>query len=130
MNLFSNDVSAEKQIDDFLAMGDIEIKILFSSENPALLGKTFKSSIHQITKEKLHLEVCRELVLNSVLDLSVYLKVNGKIYNLTGNVRSCCPLEQSDHYKVDIVFRERLDGPSDFKQWNKGFKKNFKNLLQ
>lgn len=130
MNMFSNDVSAEKVIDDFLSMGDIEIKILFSSENPALLGKIFKSSVHQITKEKLHLEVCRKLVLNSVLDMSVQIKKNGKNYFLTGNVKSCSPSVDNSMYKVGIVFRERQDKPSDYKEWNKGFRNNFKNLIQ
>lgn len=130
MNNNLNDVSAEKKIDDFLSMGDIEIKILFSSDNPVLLGKTFQSSIHQITKEKLHLEVCRKLVLDSVLDMSVYLKNNGKNYRLTGNVRSCDPSDKTDHYKVAIVFRERQDQPTDYREWNKGFRKNIKSLLQ
>ena len=130
MNNLINDVSAEKNIDDFLSMGDVEIKILFSSDNPVLLGKTFQSSVHQITKEKLHLEVCRKLVLNSVIDMSVYLKNNGKNYCLTGNVRSCNPSDKSNHYKVAIVFRERQDQPSDYREWNKGFRKNFKNLIQ
>lgn len=129
MNNSTPDVSAEKNIDDFLSMGDVEIKVLFSSDNPVLLGKTFQSSMHQITREKLHLEVCRRLVLNSVLDLSVVLKKNGKNFKLTGNVRSCSPID-SDRYKVGIVLRERLDEPSDFKEWNKGFKNNFKKMLQ
>lgn len=128
MNMLTNNIS-EKKIDDFLSMGDVEIKILFSSDNPVLLGKTFMSSMLQITKEKLHLEVCRKLVLNSVLDMSVYLKNSGRDYRLTGNVRSCSPINNG-HYKVAIALRERLDEPSDFKEWNKGFRKFHKNTLQ
>ncbi|MFW2371761.1 MAG: hypothetical protein ACN4GM_01470 [Gammaproteobacteria bacterium] len=128
MNNLSRDVSVEKNIDDFLSMGDIEIKILFSSDNPVLLGKTFKPSIHQITKEKLHLEVCRKLVINSVIDMNVHLKTHGKIYQLTGNVRSCSPSDKTNHYKVAIVFRERMDQLTDFSEWNRGFRKNIKKL--
>lgn len=130
MNKFSKTAQVVKSIDDFVSMQDIEVKILFSSDHPVLLGKTFNSSIHQITKDKLHLEVCRKLVLNSVLDMSVNLKTNGQNYRLTGNVRSCLPSTKDDHYKVDIVFRERQDEPSDFKEWNKRFKNNFKGFLQ
>lgn len=130
MNKLSKTTHAVKTIDDFISKQDIEVKILFSSDHPVLLGKTFNSSIHQISKEKLHLEVCRKLVLNSVLDMSVHLKQNGQNYRLTGNVRSCAPSTKSNHYKVDIVFRERQDEPSDFIEWNKTFKTNFKNVLQ
>jgi hypothetical protein len=111
-----------------MSSDDIEIKVLFSSDNPALLGKTFKSQKIQVSRQKLTLEVCREIVLNSVLDMTVTLKNIGRQYRLTGNVRACAPLDKPDHYHLGIVLRERADEPTDFTDWNRNFKNNFKHL--
>ena len=115
-------------INHLLSSDDIEIKVLFSSDNPVLLGKTFKSQKIYVSKQKLTIEVCREIVLNSVLDMAVTLKNIGKQYRLTGNVRHCAPLAKPDHYHLDIVLRERADEPTDFIAWNKNFKNNFRQL--
>ena len=122
---YSND---QVDINHLLSSDDIEIKILFSSDNPVLLGKTFKSQKIYVSRQKLTLEVCREIVLNSVLDMSVTLKKAGKRYRLTGNVRDCAPLAKPDHYNLGIVLRERADAPTDYSAWNRNFKNNFKKL--
>ena len=113
-------------INHLLSSDDIEIKVLFSSNNPVLLGKTFKSQKIYVSRQKLTIEVCREIAMNSVLDMAVTLKHAGKQYRLTGNVRDCAPLAKPDHYHLGIVLRERTDAPSDFNDWNKNFKTNFR----
>lgn len=111
-----------------LSSDNIEIKILFSSDNPVLLGKTFQSKNVLVSKHKLSMEVCREIVLDSVLDMAVTLKHIGKRYHLTGNVRACAPLSRPDMYHLDIVLRERADIPTDFNAWNHHFSNNFQRL--
>jgi hypothetical protein len=126
MNPLSRSTHDANEIGHPLSADDIEIKVLFSSDNPVLLGKTFRSQTVHVSRRKLSLDVCRELVVDSVLDMAVTLKDKGKRYHLTGNIRSCSPLAKPDHYHLDIVLRERADIPTDFNEWNRLFKTRFK----
>lgn len=108
-----------------LSSDKIEIKVLFSSDNPVLLGKTFQSQTVYVSRNRLSLEVCRKIQLNSVLDMAITLKEAGRRYHLTGNVRDCSPTRQPDQYHLDIVLRERADIPTDFGAWNSQFTRNF-----
>lgn len=125
MNPIARHSNATMDINQLVSSEDIEIKVLFSSDNPVLLGKTFQSQKIYVSKQKLTLEVCREIVLNSVLDMAVTLKKAGKQYRLTGNVRDCAPLSKPNHYHLGIVLRERADAPTDYTAWSRHFKNNF-----
>jgi len=128
MNRLAKNALLAQAASQSVSSDDIEIKVLFSSDNPALLGKTFRSPKIHVSRQQLTLEVCREIVLNSVLDMTVTLKRLGRQYRLTGNVRACSPLAKPDHFHLGIVLRERADEPTDFIAWNRNFKNNFKHL--
>ncbi len=125
MKSFKLNRPSNQEIGRLLSADNIEIKVLFSSDNPVLLGKTFQSKNIRVWKNKFSMEVCREIVLNSVLDMAVTLKDVGRRYHLTGNVRSCAPLSGAEQYHLDIVLRERADIPTDYSAWNNHFDNNF-----
>ena len=101
----------------------IEIKVIFSSENPAFLGKTFPTQNVDVSKEGFRLELCRELVMNSVLDMLIKVKGHKHQYHLTGNVRWIKSTSKQDHYYAGIVLRHRSDELSDLDNWRRDFNK-------
>lgn len=110
--------------DYFIPMEGTEVKILFSSENPSLLGKTMKTTAIEMSQKSIRLEVEHPIEIDSVLDISVKLDNSPRIYNLTGNVRWRLPAVGTG-YQIVLVLRERMDIRSDYKAWKANFVKNF-----
>ncbi len=103
-----------------------EVQILFSSENPSLLGKTIKATAVEMSPKGIRLDVAHPIAIDSVLDIVIRMEGIEKEYYLTGNVRWRVPSPSSDeHYHIGLVLRERTDEPSDFKQWKAHFNDNF-----
>ncbi len=100
------------------------MKILFSSENPSLLGKTMQPTAIELSPRGLRIEVASAIAIDSVLDVQVKLPNSPRTYNLTGNVRYRLPSRQG-HYHVVLVLRERSDIRSDLKAWKANFEQNF-----
>lgn len=112
----------EKRISKrFIPTEDVEIKVLFSSENPAFLGKTFPAKSIDISKEGFCLETCRKLVKNSVLDMVINFKEQNRKYVLTGNVRWIKEMDKPDKFRAGIVLRERTDEDCDLNKWRSEF---------
>lgn len=107
----------------FAATTGTEVKILFSSENPSLLGKTMKTTAIELSPRSIRLEVDHAVKIDSVLDVSVRLPGSNRIYNLTGNVRYRLPSAKGQYHFV-LVLRERSDILSDLKAWKSNFEKN------
>ncbi|MBI3186589.1 MAG: hypothetical protein HYZ31_01805 [Gammaproteobacteria bacterium] len=107
----------------FTATCGTEVKILFSSENPSMLGKTMKTTAIELSPRSIRLEVEHALAIGSVLDVSVMLAGTNRIYNLTGNVRYRLPSTKG-HYHVVLALRERNDIRSDLKAWKHNFDQN------
>jgi len=108
--------------DRFISAENAEVKILFSSENPSLLGKKMPTTAIDLSPKSIRLQVDHAIEINSVLDISI--KLNDRSYNLTGNVRWRLP-SHNDQYHIVLVFRERMDIRSDFKAWKANFDQNF-----
>ncbi|VAW69162.1 hypothetical protein MNBD_GAMMA09-3243 [hydrothermal vent metagenome] len=100
----------------------LNLKIVFSSENPGLLGKTINGSTLDISSTGLRIEMNQEIKIDSVLDVWVTLKDSHKKYFLTGNVRWCSETSSSGFYQIGVVLRERSDTVTDLDSWRDVFK--------
>jgi len=108
----------------YISAEGTEVKILFSSENPSLLGKTMKTTAIEMSPRSIRLAVSHAIEIDSVLDISVKLDSSERSYNLTGNVRYRLPSSRGE-YHIVLVLRERNDIRSDFKAWKANFEQNF-----
>ena len=120
-----------KTENDYISAKGTEVKILFSSENPSLLGKTMKTTAIEMSRKSIRLDFSElsspgsyAIEIDSVLDISVKLQGSERTYNLTGNVRWRLPSTQ-DEYHIVLVLRERNDIRSDLKAWKSNFEQNF-----
>ncbi len=109
---------------EYFSAEGTEVKILFSSENPSLLGKTIKTQAVEISKDSIRLAINHAIEIDSVLDISIKLGHSERSYNLTGNIRWRLPSFQ-DEYQVVLVLRERNDIRSDLRAWRANFKQNY-----
>lgn len=110
----------------FVSATGTEVKILFSSENPSLLGRTVKTTAIELSPRGIRLEVEHAIEIDSVLDIMVKLDGSPRTYNLTGNVRYRLPSAKGQFHIV-LVLRERMDIRSDLKAWKANFEQNFDN---
>ena len=124
MKKFAQRIFNNNQEEHFISAKGTEIKILFSSENPSLLGKTMETSAVELSPRGIRLEVANKIEIDSVLDISVRLPGSPRTYNLTGNIRYRLPSTHG-RYQVVLVLRERSDIRSDLKAWKKNFSQNF-----
>lgn len=100
----------------------LDLKIVFSSENPNLLGRTLCGSTLDVSATGLRIELNQQLKMDSVLDVWVTLKDNKKKYFLTGNVRWCKEIGVDNYYQIGVVLRERTDTITDLASWKAEFK--------
>jgi len=114
----------KKPDEHFVSAAGTNVKILFSSTNPSLLGKTIQTTAIEMSPKNIRLEVDHPIEINSVLDISIKLDSNKRSYNLTGNVRYRLP-STTGQYHIVLVLRERSDIRSDFKAWKSNFIQNF-----
>lgn len=104
---------------------NIEIKVLFTSENPMILGKTIPARCIDVSKDGIRLELCKSLVKNSVLDIVIKLTGSSRRYFLTGNIRWIHPVDRPGYYTMGLMLRDRADVHTDFEKWRKEFAVNF-----
>ena len=100
----------------------LDLKIVFSSENPNLLGKTLCGSTLDVSASGLRIELNQPIKVDSVLDVWVTLKDSTKKYFLTGNVRWIQEMEVGGYFQIGVVLRERSDTVTDFNSWKAAFK--------
>jgi len=100
----------------------LNLKIVFSSENPNLLGKTLCGSTLDVSATGLRIELNQVIKIDSVLDVWVTLKDSSKKYFLTGNVRWCTEMDVGGYYQIGVVLRERSDTVTDLASWQSAFK--------
>ncbi|RDH82398.1 MAG: hypothetical protein DIZ80_08875 [endosymbiont of Galathealinum brachiosum] len=102
----------------------LDMKIVFSSENPGLLGKTLCGSTIDVSATGLRIELNQQIKIDSVLDVWVTLKETKKKYFLTGNVRWCKEMDVGGYFQIGVVLRERSDTVTDLDGWQVAFKSN------
>ena len=114
----------ERRVDERYERSEqLSLKIVFSSENPGLLGKTIDGKTVDISASGLRISLNYPIKIDSVLDIWVTLKDQNKKFFLTGNVRWCSETEVGGIYMIGLVLRERSDTITDFTDWKKLFKK-------
>lgn len=113
----------------FKKVENINIKIVFSSENPGLLGKKIDGSTVDVSASGMRLTLGNPIRVDSVLDVWVSSTTDkNHKYFLTGNVRWCNKSEQPGLYQIGLVLRERTDTTTDLRSWQEAFKETFKEV--
>ncbi len=102
---------------------NISVKIVFSSENPGLLGKTLEGATIDVSASGLGIMINQPVKKDSVLDIWVHLKNQNRKFFLTGNARWCKETESGGVYQVGLVLRERTDTRTDLNSWQALFRK-------
>lgn len=101
----------------------LKLSIIFSSENPGLLGKTLKGSTIDISASGLQITLATALPPDSTIDMSITLKDDPDKYFLSGKVRWCRKAEDEEGmYHVGIVLQDLINTETDYKRWRKSFK--------
>lgn len=108
----------------FLVDDHFQVKILFSSDDPKMLGRTFSCSAIDVSKSGIQVTSEEPLVKKSVLDLSIKVNGSNKEYLLTGDVKWCKPGQGISH-SVGIQLKKRAGTPTDLENW-KSLIKQFK----
>ena len=97
----------------------LDLKILFASETPGLLGKNISGSTVDVSASGLGLALDCEVPVKSTIDVRVTLKGEFKKYFLSGKVCWCNPSEEDGMYLVGISLHERTDVETDLSSWKK-----------
>lgn len=114
----------ERRADErFEKAEELSLKIVFSSENPGLLGKTLDGATVDVSASGMRILLNREIKIDSVLDVWVTLHEQNKKYFLTGNVRWCRENTEGEGFHVGLVLRERTDTVTDLASWQESFRK-------
>jgi hypothetical protein len=100
----------------------ISLKIVFSSENPGLLGRTLNASTLDVSAGGLRISLNHAIKIDSVLDVWVTLKEQKRKFFLTGNVRWCNESDKPGVYQIGLILRERTDTVTDLGSWQDTFK--------
>lgn len=101
---------------------DVSLKIVFSSENPGLLGWTLDGSTLDLSAGGLRILLNHPIKIDSVLDVWVTMKEQKRKFFLTGNVRWCNETDKPGVYQIGLVLRERTDTITDLRGWQEVFK--------
>ena len=124
INTMSEEVN--RRVDKRISQKEaLKLSIIFSSENPGLLGKTLKGSTIDISASGLRITLGTALPPNSTIDMSITLKDDPEKYFLSGKVRWCRAAEDEDEegmYHVGIVLQDLINTETDYKRWRKSFK--------
>ena len=115
----SNERRTEKRIDQTAAFS---LKIIFTSDNPGLLGRSLYGSTIDISASGLKLVMQNELPVDSTIDVVVTLKGNPKQYFLSGKVRWCKKADDKGNYHVGIALQDLINTDTDYKEWRKALK--------
>jgi len=117
-------IRERRQDPRILVNDDFQVKILFSSDDPKMLGKTFSCSAIDISKNGVQVTSEQPLAVKSVLDLSIKINGSEKEFLVTGDVKWCKPGTGISH-AVGIQLKKRSGTPTDLANW-KSLVKNMK----
>lgn len=100
----------------------LSLTIIFTSQNPALLGKTLKGSTIDVSASGLRILLKTPLPADSTIDVSITLKDDPYKYFLSGKVRWCRETKEEGTYQVGIVIQDLINTETDYKRWRKALK--------
>jgi Tfp pilus assembly protein PilZ len=114
----------ERRVDERIVQtAAFSLKIIFTSENPGLLGRSLYGSTIDISASGLKLALQSELPVDSTIDVVVTLKSNPKQYFLSGKVRWCKKADNEGNYHVGIALQDLINTDTDYKAWREALKK-------
>ena len=114
-----NNRRADKRLDQKEALS---LTIVFTSQNPALLGRTIKGSTIDISASGLRIKLKTPLPADSTIDVSIKLKDDPYTYFLSGKVRWCRETDEEGTYQIGIVIQDLINTETDYKRWRKTVK--------
>ncbi len=97
----------------------VSMTIIFTSQNPRLLGKTLNGSTIDVSSSGLRIILATELAPESTIDMSVTLKDDSEKFFLSGKVRWSREAEEEGMYQIGIVLQDLLNTETDYKRWRK-----------
>ena len=100
----------------------LSLTIIFTSQNPGLLGRTLKGSTIDISASGLRIMMGTALPPDSTIDMSIALKDNPDKFFLSGKVRWCRETTEEGTYQVGIVLQDLINTETDYKRWRKTVK--------
>ena len=109
---------ASKRIDQ---AAPFSLKIIFTSENPGMLGKSLYGSTIDISATGLKLSLDSALPVDSTIDVVVTLKGSSKQYFLSGKVKWCKKMDGASHH-VGIALQDLANTETDYKGWRAALK--------
>jgi len=113
----------ERRVDERLTKtAAFSLKIIFTSDNPALLGKSLYGSTIDVSASGLKLALQNELPVDSTIDVVITLKGNPKQYFLSGKVRWCKKSDDEANYHVGIALQDLINTDTDYKTWREALK--------
>jgi len=113
----------ERRVDQRIAQAaPFSLKIIFTSENPTLLGKSIYGSTIDISASGLGLALDTPLPKDSTIDVVITLKGSDKQYFLSGKVRWCRENKDEGDYSVGIALQDLTNTDTDFKAWREALK--------
>ena len=103
----------------YLVDDNFQVKVLFSSDEPRMLGKIFNCATVDVSKSGLQLTSQEPIMVKSVLDISVTINGSDREYKLTGDVKWCKQNKSSFTYGVGIQLKSRSGTPTDLDDWKR-----------
>lgn len=100
----------------------VSMTIIFTSQNPGLLGRTVKGSTIDISSSGLRIILQTALPTDSTIDVSIALKGDPNKFFLSGKVRWCRETTEAGTYQVGIVLQDLINTETDYKRWRKTVK--------
>ncbi|MDH5392041.1 MAG: hypothetical protein OEY11_02520 [Gammaproteobacteria bacterium] len=98
------------------------LKILFSSDEPAKLGKRFLFSASDTSKNTISISSRESIILNSVLDLCITDTQSNEQFFVTADVKKCSKEKNSSEYRASLQLKDRVNTSTDLYKWQQRLK--------
>ena len=99
----------------------VQLKIVFSSDNPRALGQVLDGSTVDVSASGLRLAMPQPLSVGSTIDIKVTLDRDFREYYLSAVVRWCKEMDDGS-YQAGAELQDVSDMPTDYRAWKKMFK--------
>lgn len=102
---------------EFLSDAHFNVKILFSSDEPAKLGKQYAFSTADTSKNEIYINSKETVVINSVLDLCITDNHSKDKFFVTADVKKCKANSSSSDYTIKLQLKNRTHTHTDLDKW-------------
>lgn len=99
----------------------VQLKIVFSSDNPRALGKVLDGSTVDVSASGLRLLMSQPLKVGSTIDINITLDRDFREYYLSAIVRWCKEMEDGG-YQAGAELQDLTDTQTDYRAWKMMFK--------